>query len=276
MTRPPMTWKRRLLRLLAILAAAYAFWCTLVAWRLHAAMFPRDFAGRPEAPVLHAGWTRLTHTPADDPRASVEAWLHQPADAAHASRCVVFFHGNAELIDHQLDLADEYAQRGCAVLLIEYRGYGRTTGSPTQAAIVADAIAIIDALPNAIDRAGLIYHGRSIGGAVAAQVATERRPAALILESTLTSTLAFTRRMGVPDFLIASPWRTDRALPAIDVPVLLLHGRHDTIIPPDHSRTLAALAPRTTLVELDGGHNDFPHDRVAYWDAIDAHLRTIP
>lgn len=265
-----------MIRLLIIVAAAYAAWCTLVAWRLHGAMFPREFAGHPQAPALPPGWTVLTHRPPNEPGVSVEAWLCQPRGMAPGASCVVFFHGNAELIDHQLDHADEYARRGFAVLLIEYRGYGRSTGSPTQAAIVADSIAIIDALPDTIDRAGLIYHGRSIGGAAAVQVARQRTSRAMILESTLISTLAFTRRLGVPDFLIASAWRTDRALPALDVPVLMLHGRHDTIIPPEHSRTLAALAPRATLIELDGGHNDFPQDPDAYWSAIDQFLRDIP
>jgi pimeloyl-ACP methyl ester carboxylesterase len=62
----------------------------------------------------------------------------------------------------------------------------------------------------------------------------------------------------VPPFLVRSPFRTDEALRAFDLPVLLLHGRHDRLVPLSDARRLAALAPRARVLEYDGGHNDSP------------------
>ena len=119
-----------------------------------------------------------------------------------------------------------------------------------------------------------MYHGRSLGGGVAAALATERPPAALVLESTFTSLAALARTRGLPESLCRHPFRTDRALPGLQRPVLVLHGRDDELIPPAHGRELHALAPGSTYVELPGGHNDFPGDRAAYEDALRQFLRT--
>jgi fermentation-respiration switch protein FrsA (DUF1100 family) len=111
---------------------------------------------------------------------------------------------------------------------------------------------------------------------VACQLAAARPCAGLVLESTFTSAASFSWTVGVPPFLVRHPFRNDRALAGLDRPVILIHGQQDTIIPPRHSRRLHEITRGSMLVELPGGHNDFPHDWRAYWAAIDAFLDLHP
>lgn len=216
----------------------------------------------------------------------VEAYLSLPAragagadadgDAPGPFPLVVIFHGNAESVDDLDWFRLPYLERGWAVLTPEYRGYGRAAGTPSQAGIVEDAVAFVDmalARPE-IDRTRVVYHGRSLGGGVAAQVALRRKPRGLILQSTFTSIVSMARGYYVPPFIVRHPFRNDAALRGLDVPVLLLHGTDDPLIPIEHSRKLAEIEPRElrTLVELAGDHNHFPYDAGAYWEAVDGWL----
>ncbi len=232
-------------------------------------VFPITAAGVPIEPVpAGVEQVRLT-TPTGD---SIEAWFlpGNGRSAESTGPAVMHFHGNAELIDHNFDRAQRYADEGVSVLLMEYRGYGRSEGSPSQRAIVEDAVRFREWLKERpeVDPQRVIYHGRSLGGGVAAQLASTHEPAALILESTFTSVASFASKFFMPEWIVRHPFRTDRVLPTLDCPVLLLHGTDDTIIPPSHSERLAELSPNAKLVLLDGGHNDFPRDVGAYWDTV--------
>jgi fermentation-respiration switch protein FrsA (DUF1100 family) len=121
-----------------------------------------------------------------------------------------------------------------------------------------------------VDRQRIILHGRSVGGAVAAQLAALRPVAGVVTESTFVSVSAVAARFFAPPFLIRSPFRTDQALAKFGGPVLLLHGLQDQIIDVSHGRRLHKALPNSTLVELAGSHNDFPRDLAPYWAAIDA------
>lgn len=149
-----------------------------------------------------------------------------------------------------------------SVLLVEYRGYGRSreAGKPSERALVDDGVKFHDALVRLpeVDRSGIILHGHSLGGGVAAQVAARRRPAALVLESTFTSIADFAWGYGVPPFLATSPFRTAEVLPRLQVPIFIGHGRHDRIVSVRHGQRLHALVPASTYVELDCGHEDLP------------------
>ena len=102
---------------------------------------------------------------------------------------------------------------------------------------------------------------------MAAQIAAKRKPAALILESTFTSVAAFSRRYCVPEFLARHPFRTDKVLAGLDIPVLIIHGSRDTIVPVEHGRRLSQLARNGVYVEYDCGHNDSPGsgNEADYW-----------
>ena len=144
---------------------------------------------------------------------------------------VVFLHGNAELIDHQYAIVDLYHAQGISVLLPEFRGYGHSAGSPSQAHIVADVVAFYDlaiALPQ-VDAQRIVIHGRSIGGGVAAQLADQRACNALIVESTGASVAAMAWRYGIPPFIVRSPFHSARVFRGLDVPVLIMHGQDDEV-----------------------------------------------
>lgn len=275
MTAPARTPRRRwrlVMRLLGLLALIYAGWCGAVYFKQDSLIFPRDMAGkgtgRPPANV------EVLTLAVDG--GTVEAWLmlgegrsrEQPGPA------VIFFHGNAELIDDCVGRAEAYAQRGYTVLLPEYRGYGRSAGTPSERAIVADAVAfetMLAARPE-VDPRRMIYHGQSLGGGVAAQLAARQPPRALILQSTFTSVADMASTMGVPGVLCTSPFRTRDVLRSLSSPVLILHGTQDRIIPSAHAQRLADVALDSELELMPGDHNKFPADQRAYWATIDRFL----
>lgn len=276
MTSTPKSPARRVaIRSLRVLVIGYAAWCLGLYLMQDSLLFPRRLAGfAPDPP----GAQRIT---IDSDQGPGFALLFLPSTAPFPAPTrtlgpggvpvVVFFHGNAELAAHQEALALEYNRRGFALLVPEYRGYGGASGKPSQRALVRDAAAFIDALADfpELDRGRVVYHGRSVGGGVAAQVAAIRPPHALILESTFTGVAPFAWRMGVPPLLVRNPFNTGEVLPGLKCPILILHGTDDDIVPPSHADRLAALNPRCTLVKLPGGHNDFPADPQAYWRAIE-------
>lgn len=193
---------------------------------------------------------------------------------------VVFFHGNAELIDHQQGVVQMYHDLGISVLLPEYRGYGHSDGSPSEKHIVADSLAMIDAVgvQAEVDRGQLILHGRSIGGGLAARVADRMQadghtPAAVIVESTFVSVSGMAWRVGVPPLLVRSPLRTGEAFERSTYPILIMHGKYDDTIPVSHAHELLKLAPNGKLLILDYGHG-IPIDQVGiYGDAVRLHLQ---
>lgn len=212
-----------------------------------------------------------------DGGARVEAWF-VPAAARGPDRrgpTVIYAHGNGEVIDYWLGPLQPYRQLGVSVLLAEYRGYGRSTGAPSQSAITADMERMHDWLARRpeVDPAKILYHGRSLGGGVVAALAARRRPAALVLESTFLNVTSFFTRWGIPPFLCRHPFRTDRVVTTLGRPVLIFHGTHDEIIPVAHGRRLHEACQGSRYVEMPAGHNDFPPDHAAYWREIEAFLR---
>jgi fermentation-respiration switch protein FrsA (DUF1100 family) len=191
----------------------------------------------------------------------VEAWYLPPAGAEPGrAPLLMFFHGNGELIDYWPEQFAEPRRFGLGVLLVEYPGYGRSTGSPSEASIKEAALAAYDwAIRQPfVDPARVVVHGRSLGGGAATQLVAERLVAALVLESTFTSARSFARRFGAPGFLMRDPFDSLSVLRRYSGPVLVIHGDRDQLIPPDHARALARAAARSTLHFLPCGHNDCP------------------
>jgi len=253
----------------------YAVWCGGAYLLQDKILFPCPRAPEPnETPLRQHGIERLWLS-ADD-GARVEAWyLPAPGrSAAHPGPAVIYTHGNGELIDYWPEMLEPYRQWGVSIFLLEYRGYGRSTGTPSQSAIVADMERAHEWLAQRpeVNPARIILHGRSLGGGVAAAFAARRPPAALILESTFTSVTTFFRRFGIPSFVCTSPFATDQVIATLPCPILIFHGTQDEVVPVAQGRRLHELAPRSRYVEMDAGHNDFPPDREKYWGSIHAFL----
>lgn len=189
----------------------------------------------------------------------VEAWF-LPAHRPGPAPLVINTHGNGELIDQWAERVTPLRDAGVGVLLVEYPGYGRSEGKPSEKSITGTMLAAYDwAVRNPrIDARRIVVHGRSMGGGAAGQLASRRPLAAVVLESTFTSLAAMVRAHGVPDFLVANRFDTLEALAAYRGPLLILHGARDLAIPVSHARALARAFPQARLLIENCGHNDCP------------------
>jgi len=186
---------------------------------------------------------------------------------------VVYYGGNAEEVTAgATEVAAEYGER--AVLLVNYRAYGASTGNPSEKALVADALALLDQVRTRtdIDASRVALHGRSLGTGVAVQVAASRTVACVILTSPFDSALDVARAIygWLPvGLLMRHPFDSLARAPQVHVPALVLIGAADTLIAPSHSQRLAdAWGGPVERVVLDGvGHNDV-HLHPAYNGAI--------
>jgi pimeloyl-ACP methyl ester carboxylesterase len=258
----------RLLSTLLLLVGAAAAYLTLAWFVQRAVTFPAPPA-RPRVPLGDAEIVRL-----EQPAGVVEALYLSPMTGADGpASLLIFFHGNAELADFWVEPFQQVRHWGWGVLLVEYPGYGRSAGRPSEATIRAVALAAHDwALGDPrVDGAQIVAYGRSLGGGPAAWLASERQLAGLVLESSFTSVRALARRFLVPGPLVRDPFDNLAALARFRGPLLVLHGRHDTLIPVAHGRALAAAVPGAALYELNCGHNDCPRP----WREIRAFLDRI-
>jgi hypothetical protein len=194
-----------------------------------------------------------------------EAWL-LPArgGVADGGPLLVFAHGNGELIDHWGDAFEPARASGAAVLLVEYPGYGRSKGAPSESSIGAAMRAAYDfaVQERGFEAARVVGWGRSLGGGAVCALARERPLAALVLESTFTSVVDMARGLGLPallaPLLVRDRFDNLALLRRFAGPVLLIHGERDEIVPPAHAVALRAGAPAAALEWLPCGHNDCP------------------
>lgn len=271
---------RRALRLiwvvLGLVVLVYAVGCTMLYLMQDSIMFPRYLVEAPKAdgPPSEAWEQWWLET---DEGTRTEAWFRvgEGVSVGEPGPAVVYFHGNGELIDHRAGMMGMYTELGISVLMVEYRGYGRSTGTPSEQAILEDAGVFVERLRSRgeVDVRRLVFHGSSIGGAVAASLSVAEPARALILESTFFNTASMAKKYFVPSFLIRSPFRTDRAVEEFDGPVLVLHGEQDSLIPVTHAERLAGLSDRAVLRTGDGDHNDFPRNWMWYQGEIAGFLR---
>ena len=250
--------RRVLAWLIGLPVVGYVAFCALVAHNKEAMLYPshgRDRALGRTAPADYETWWR------ELPRGGrVEAWW-RPAEGASAERpspVVMYFHGNGELIDDQRQTVELWHKLGLSVLVCEHVGYGRSDGTPALENDLANGVAWYDLVAKRpeVRRDKILAHGFSLGGSFAAQLAARRPVAGLVLESTFSSLPSMARRMGVWLYFGGERMDSARVLRELDpaVPVLVTHGRGDTVIPVAEGRKLAAARPGARYVE-----GDYPH-----------------
>jgi fermentation-respiration switch protein FrsA (DUF1100 family) len=177
-----------------------------------------------------------------------------------ASRAILLLHGNAGNASQRLPLAAAYAGLGADVLLLDYRGYGLSAGRPSESGVYADARAALAELGAlGFGESRVVLLGQSLGGAVAVDLARQRRPAGVVLESTFSS-LAEVARGAVGPLASLLRGRFDSAakIPGLHSPLLFLHGDRDEIVPMELGRALFDAAPQPKSFEVlrGAGHND--------------------
>jgi len=175
---------------------------------------------------------------------------------------ILFCHGNAGNISHRLDSIMIFHRLGLDVFIFDYRGYGESEGKPTEHGTYQDAEAAWQYLieERQIDASQIIVFGRSIGGALAAWLAQQHSPGALILESTFTSLRdAAATIYHFPPIrrFVRFEYHTAEHLAGADCPVLVVHSRDDEIMSFHHGQRLFELAAEPKMfLEITGTHNE--------------------
>lgn len=251
---------------LAILYTMYALTFFAVQRRV---LFPRHFIP-PSAGMEKA--EGLTLIPLEMPFGTVEAWFLPPMGngAGTPAPALILTHGNATLIDGWPPRVDALRRMGIGVLLVEYPGYGRSAGVPTQATISATLLKAYDwlvAQPD-IDAARIVLFGRSVGGGAICTLAAQRPSAALILLSTFTSVRDMTAGYRLPARLVRDPFDNRSVVQQYAQPLLILHGTQDEVVPYAHSLELHEASSTSTHIPLDCGHNDCITDFDAFWQSL--------
>jgi pimeloyl-ACP methyl ester carboxylesterase len=255
-------WVSPMLKIILLALIAYGLYCGFLFFAGRHVIFPRHYAGVPsgsENPPagFERDWLEM-------PFGKVETWFLPPHSVGQNRPvpAVIFAHGNAELIDFSAYEMQPFSELGLAVLLVEYPGYGRSQGKPSQKTITETLCAAYDRLAarKDIDATKIVFYGRSVGGGAVCALAAERPSAALILVSTFTSIRSMAAKYLVPGFLVRDPFDNLATVKRYPSPILIIHGRHDEIIPFRHGERLQQAAPQSELIAYACGHNDCPPD----------------
>lgn len=171
----------------------------------------------------------------------------------------VFYGGNGMDAGMLGPMTKEFGE--CAWLLVNYRGYGKSEGWPSEGKMVDDAVVVLDRVVKESGRSmdDVVLVGQSIGSGVAVQVAARRKPGRLVLLVPFDSLLAVAREKApfLPvRWLVGDAFRSDKVADRVACPVFIFAGSRDTVIPPHHARTLSGLFPHVEVYrEFDCGHN---------------------
>jgi fermentation-respiration switch protein FrsA (DUF1100 family) len=213
----------------------------------------------------------------------MDAWLFQ---APNSTKIAVVNHGNAANIAYRLHIAQALLKAGCSVLMYDYRGYGKSTGSATMNGILEDGITAYDYVRNTLkyDDKHILLYGESIGSGVTCHVMSLRRCLGVIIQSGLAS-IPSTAKAQIPllamypDIVFAQPhFANAAALSKIHVPILLIHGKLDHTVAPGESAKMYATAnePKTLVWLEHCGHNDVgDKDSQLFHESIENFVRTL-
>ena len=175
---------------------------------------------------------------------------------------LLYFHGNGGGLADRAERVRRFMGQGWGVYMMAYRGFSGSSGYPTETSNIADARLAHGALvQEGVAPESIILYGESLGTGVAARIAAERPSAGVILESPYTSILdiAVSQYPFLPvRLLLADRYETDKVIGQVRVPVLILHGQYDDIIPVAMAHKLAKLAnePKRLVILPKGEHGD--------------------
>jgi pimeloyl-ACP methyl ester carboxylesterase len=192
---------------------------------------------------------------------------------------IFFLHGNAGNIESWTSGADYYQRVNYDMFMFDYRGYGKSTGTvSSEAQLHSDVRKAWDSVASLYDGKPIIIYGRSLGAAMAAELATHVDAEKVILVSPFTSMEAMAKAQYplLPVALIKYPLRTSEIIGEIKAPIILVHGDRDALIPIAHSEALLKLVNGDSkfLVIEGAGHNDI-HRYKSYIDGLTIELPGI-
>lgn len=176
---------------------------------------------------------------------------------------ILYFHGNSRSIKGWAKYAKDFYRFNYDVVLIDYRGFGKSTGKRSETKMLSDVQFVYEVLAKQYSEEHLIVYGRSLGSGFAAKLASDNQPRYLILDAPY-----YNFRKVIERFLPILPvrlvlryhLRTDRWIQKVKCPVYIIHGTRDWLIPIRHSKRLQKFNPRRiTLIRIyGGGHNNLP------------------
>jgi len=217
-------------------------------------------------PWIDRDWARVSGLPLEEVWFQAEdgprlfGWY---VEARGAGAVLLWCHGNAGNIIHRLENLVELYRLGLSVFIFDYRGYGRSSGTPSEEGLYADALAaylyVTERRRVAPQR--LVLFGRSLGAAVAGDVASRRPAAGLILESPFPSVEAVARHYygGLPlHWLLGARFNLTDRLKRVSLPLLVVHGDRDSVIPIELGKQVFAAAnePKSFYSVSGADHND--------------------
>ncbi len=247
---------------LLLLALAYLAACVVLYLARERVVFPMRGgpAGAPQRFGFPSGES-VTIATADGAR--IKGWLLPPPQPTPKPWTVLlWFHGNGETVAGLAAVLRTFQHPHAALLALDYRGYGGSTGTPTVANAVADGDAAIAWLKDHVDAFPdhIVVYGRSVGAGPAVQVAARHHVAGLVLESAFTSLPAMARLHFkiFPPFLAGAGFDNLNTIARVACPILFVHGDRDRTIPIAMGRVLAKRAPLVSefLVIPRADHND--------------------
>lgn len=218
------------------------------------------------APWIDRNWARISGLPLEDVRFQAQdgtGLFGWHVEAPQAPGVVLWCHGNAGNIINRLENLALLYQRGLSVFLFDYRGYGLSAGRPSEAGLYQDAVAAYSYLVTTrqVPPKRLVIFGRSLGAAIAGEVANQHPAAGLILESAFPSVAALARAhyYGLPaHLLLIARFDLIRRLRGIHIPVLVIHGDLDVTVPIQLGQQVfeAAHHPKEFYIVDGADHND--------------------
>ncbi|QSZ30309.1 hypothetical protein DSL72_004831 [Monilinia vaccinii-corymbosi] len=209
-------------------------------------------------------------------------YIRAPATRSRKNVTMLMFHGNAGNIGHRIPIARRFINIvGCSVLMLEYRGYGSSTGSPDEKGLMIDAQTGFDYLRRRAETRDndIVIYGQSLGGAVSIQLVAknqnDKRLVGLVLENTFLSMRKLIPSVIPParylTYLCNQVWASDTYLPTItEVPILFMSGLQDEIVPPSHMRRLFEICQSPTKIwkPLPSGDHNSSVVESGYFEAV--------
>lgn len=212
---------------------------------------------------------------------TLRAWW-MPREAASAT--VFYLHGNGGNLANWLPVLERVWRRGYAVFALDYRGYGASTGSPSERGLYRDVDAALEAFAARAaehPQRPVVYWGRSLGAVMAAYAAARRAPDGLVLEAGFPDVRSVLE--GSPLWALSwlSSYRFAAAtyLEQFRTPTLVIHGDRDSVIPTRLGRKLfeRVRGPKRLVIVEGGDHNDLePADPTAYWQEVAEFVASLP
>lgn len=194
---------------------------------------------------------------------------------------VLYFHGNGGSLQDWLPVANRFVERDLDILIMDYRGYGKSRGERNQKNLLEDALAAYSYLLKEWEAESILVYGRSLGSGFASYVAANRPVAVLMMETPYVSLLSISQNLfpWLPvQWLMRFPMPSGEYLAKVSCPIFLIHGTNDQVIPVEHGRELSRIPQGKYVVyeEVSGGtHHDLEVYK-QYQDWLEEGIAVLP